>query len=132
MKSSPASERSNGNFHGAQARERDRKKRTAKEYLLRSFDERAKGMTEAEGTFSGDRDSLRGGRQGQRYGRDSQLFVVAITLEPLAVSFDKVPALVLKNMLAPLAPRNTCLYSINAVSRSDKTPGNTVRRWGSW
>ena len=29
--------------------------------------------------------------------------VVAITLEPLEVPFDKVPALVLKKMLAPLA-----------------------------
>ena len=32
-----------------------------------------------------------------------ELLVVAITLEPVVVPFDRVPALVLKNMLAPLA-----------------------------
>ena len=35
-------------------------------------------------------------------GATPEPFVVAITLEPLAVPFDSVPALVVKNMLAPL------------------------------
>jgi hypothetical protein len=44
-------------------------------------------------------------------------FVVAITLEPLLMPFDRLPALVLKNMVAPLAAERFSKNGENWVLR---------------